>query len=915
MFRALAHTPPPGSPPIPPVVPPPATSGSISGKAWTDHEKLVGGVWQSPDGIRQPNESMRSGVVVMLYEASSSTYSGITVTNEYGIYEFTNLPLGDYRVAFQPVGPFGDWSFTKFLQGGDRSIDSDTLQSRALTGFTPAITLTTAVPNRVDIDTGVIQGASTRPVPPGPLGSISGTVWDDTSNGNGIMETGESKIANRQVLLWSQYDNLYIKKTTTDAQGNYKFSVLRSDNYYKVAFQSSAGYSFTDYHQGSATTDNDVVLNSNSTTMGFTDFLYLTTTQNVITTVGIGVVSDSPRTDIVNLTSDTNVDGRFNSVDNALEDDSLGKLVFANIDDDNGDLVMDMTSPASVAGEDDLAEVRLNIPSNRNGQTAHLRVLGDPTAIRVWTNSNRTGLLGTMQEFVVGQSQIPSKVYIEGVATGVAFLQLEVGNGVPGTLNNGEPNLDAIKYTVTRFDLDVNDNLTTGDIEDGFWNYKPGYIGTTPQLSTGVFASLTALKPQPLHAIFNGLGTDDGVGKIFASLTSVSSEKGYTGNVADPLDGIFSTKDISFSSTKQKDRTDSNDDGGITADKAWIDFYVRDYGAVGNLNAWVYDTNKRVRGTSTKQVVRDVDKDWLQDGWEEGSVAEFSAQTGIGFTVPILDVFSGYTNPTDELHDPDHNNADGGRNLGTHKTPGDSLTAWQEYRGFILDGGGFDGAGNNGHAGGHKRLSPAYKELLIELDAMPQANVANMPTAAELKTVMETVSKGFNNLTNGAGIRLYWVVDEPSSTHSIIGSDSVATQYARTHRNTQQLAEFVHLILSDNFTHEPGYGVTFEQRGFAGGSWCFPNRIRTICTADNFLKYMANNIAHELSHAIIEADNKPGFDKEEHETNSDPADGELGPLDLKYILVGALRTPRTAIVFSDILLSYIDLTRKESVEI
>ena len=75
-------------------------------------------------------------------------------------------------------------------------------------------------------------------------------------------------------------------------------------------------------------------------------------------------------------------------------------------------------------------------------------------------------------------------------------------------------------------------------------------------------------------------------------------------------------------------------------------------------------------------------------------------------------------------------------------------------------------------------------------------------------------------------------------------------------------------------------------------------------------------VAHELSHAIIEAGNKSGFDRDEHETNSDPADGELGPLDLKYLMIdGALRTPRNETIFSDAVLSYIDLNRKESVKI
>jgi SdrD B-like domain len=908
----IPPVPPPGSPPPPPGSPP--TVGSISGLAWNDDSRLTGGVVYQPDGIRQPTEAKRSGVVVYLYGVGGSAYSSMTVTNEYGLYEFTNLPLGNYVLGFQPVGPYGDWSFTKFLQGSDRSLDSDVVQTSALTGFTPAITLTSLAAHKTNIDAGIIQLYSTMPVPPGPLGSISGTVWDDSTDGDGIMESGEPRLANRRVLLWSEYDKRYIKETTTNAQGNYSFSVLRNENYYKVAFPSAAAYSFTDYRYGSPATDNDVLTMPLGQTVGFTDYLFVSSTQTVVGAVGIGVASDSPRTEIVNITSDTNVDGRFNSVDDNLENDSLGKIVFTNNDDDNADLEMDVDTPGQVIGEDDLAEVRLNIPSNRSGQTARLRVLGDAAAIRLWKNSDRTGPLGTLQEYIVGQNQIPSKVYVEGISTGVAYLQLEVGNNA---VSEG-PNLDLLKFTVSKFELDVNNNMSTGDIEDGFHNYMPGYIASTPQLSTGKFAAVTAISPQPLHAIFNGLGTGDGVGKVYASLSSVSSEKGYTGNVADELDGIFSTKDISFHPSKQKDKTDTNDDGGVDADKAWIDFFVRDYGAIGNLNAWVYDTNKRVRGTSSKQVVRDVDNDYLQDGWEESSVKEFTDQAGFAFTVPDLAVFSGYTNPTDELQDVDQNNTDGGRDLGKHKTQGDSLTAWQEYRGFILDGGGYDGAGNNGHAGGHKRLSPAFKELLIEVDAMPKANVAKMPTAAELKTVMETASKGFSNQTNGAGIRLYWVVDEPVSTYALITSTSDATTYAQAHRNSTHLSEFVHLILSSEFQHKQDLtGITYNKQGYSGGCFVFPDAISTMNPVASFLEHIASTASHELTHAIIEAKGKPGFaSDEEHETNPDPADGELGPLDLKYLMIkGELRTPRNMILFSDNVLSYIDLNRKESVEI
>jgi hypothetical protein len=127
------------------------------------------------------------------------------------------------------------------------------------------------------------------PVPPGPLGSISGTVWDDSAGGDGIMETGEPKIANRQVLLYSEYDNRYIKQTTTNATGNYSFSVLRTNNYYKVAFANATGYRFSPLHAPGSTLANDSdVEETVSTGIGFANVGKLTSS---ISNISAGVCS------------------------------------------------------------------------------------------------------------------------------------------------------------------------------------------------------------------------------------------------------------------------------------------------------------------------------------------------------------------------------------------------------------------------------------------------------------------------------------------------------------------------------------------------------------------------------------------------------------------------------------------------
>ena len=123
-----------------------------------------------------------------------------------------------------------------------------------------------------------------------------------------------------------------------------------------------------------------------------------------------------------------------------------------------------------------------------------------------------------------------------------------------------------------------------------------------------------------------------------------------------------------------------------------------------------------------------------------------------------------FVNPTYdyEMADPDAaSNTDGGTNLPAHKAVGDSLNERQEYRGFILDGG-------NSHTGGHKRLSKAKKELLVEVDVMDDMEWDTNSDGVvdysfdwtDAPGVMDVVSAGFNDTTDGAGIDLYYVVDE-----------------------------------------------------------------------------------------------------------------------------------------------------------
>jgi len=617
------------------------------------------------------------------------------------------------------------------------------------------------------------------------------------------------------------------------------------------------------------------------------------------------------------------VDGVFDAADDALEDDALGKIVFVNDDDDDGNLQLDDWQVEPTPGEDDLAEVRidLDLPSSGSGNMGFvvgLSLTGDVSQVRLWKSADRSEELSAAGFYWMAY-QTPPVIFVEALGVGFATLTatLLAPGGQVAVQSNGQPARDEINLRLTRMSLDVNNDYDSDDAVDSFWTYLPGYEGTSAVLSSGPFATVTPLAPQRTNVILNGLGTNMNVSLVTASLNSISEHDGYTGNAPDPGDGLIDDRDdVSFSPDEDQIRTDTDTGGAIEATKSYLRMWVRDYAATSNLNVWVRDGNNN-RGHIFRDVVRDTDNDELQDGWEESQVAQYQTYYGCVFSVPVLSIFgAGEPTGANEDIDPDgftpNTDGDGGRNLPAHKTAGDSLTPLQEYRGFILDGGGFDGNGANGHAGGHKRLSPVYKELLLEVDKM--TGVLAMPVEADFNGILSNVAKGFSNATTGAGIRLYWVVDNPRVLHQLFQSADEEVAWANVHRNPI-LSEFVPVMFVDTYHPEPMYGATFDQTGRAVGCFIYLRDIRTAGALAAYHTRVVHTVAHEVTHALMNAREAPGFDAGEHETNPDPADGPLGPLDRTYLMVpGSITSFPGVIRFSDTVLGQIDLNKKAAAD-
>jgi hypothetical protein len=257
-----------------------------------------------------------------------------------------------------------------------------------------------------------------------------------------------------------------------------------------------------------------------------------------------------------------------------------------------------------------------------------------------------------------------------------------------------------------------------------------------------------------------------------------------------------------------------------------------------------------------------------------------------------------------EERDPDGANTDGGTDQPQQKTAGDSLSVLQEYRGFILDG------GPGGFAGGHKRLSPAQKGLLVETDAM--TGVTHMPTRADLEGVLGDVVANFSDATDGAGVFVYWVIDQFNvGPHELFANRAARETWADNHRN-DQLGEFVHLMFADKRTDNPTPGTsgTYGAYVFVESDW----DLHTTHNL-NFLDLLAHTAAHEITHLLLNTDGSNGFDAGEHLDNPDPSDGPKMPSDYRYLMYSqTTRQNAETIYFSNPTRKQIDLKSKESVE-
>jgi len=200
---------------------------------------------ENNNGTRDTGENGVGGVVVELLDQAGTTVLTSATTNSNGVYSFTGLVAGTYRVRLAASNFTGTGALVGFTAGTtsaanpDNDVNDDnngalsgTLGSNGFIVSGP-ITLAagTEPTNDGDTDASTNLTLDFGVVPPatGPVLSLGNLVWSDANN-NGTFDTGESGINGVTVQLLDAQGTV-LQTTTTAGGGLYTFTALNPGDY------------------------------------------------------------------------------------------------------------------------------------------------------------------------------------------------------------------------------------------------------------------------------------------------------------------------------------------------------------------------------------------------------------------------------------------------------------------------------------------------------------------------------------------------------------------------------------------------------------------------------------------------------------------------------------------------------------
>lgn len=253
------------------------TKSSLGNRVWND---------LNHDGIQDAAEPGVPNVVMTLWKQTTPgvyTSVGTATTDANGIYIFTGLDSGTYRVTASVPSAY---TLSLSNAGTNDEMDNDFVSSVSGVDTTGVYNLLTNQ-DYAGIDMGIYNSTS-------GLGSIGDKVWADT-DGNGIQDAGELGLAGVSVSLLDGSGNPVNNPATgkpyvllTDANGNYKFVDIPAGTYQVKFSNLPANTTLSATGAGTTSTDSD----PNPTT-GITASFSLSAGQNK-TDVDAGVMPYTP---------------------------------------------------------------------------------------------------------------------------------------------------------------------------------------------------------------------------------------------------------------------------------------------------------------------------------------------------------------------------------------------------------------------------------------------------------------------------------------------------------------------------------------------------------------------------------------------------------------------------------------------
>ncbi|WP_413175367.1 SdrD B-like domain-containing protein [Anabaena azotica] len=463
---------------------------------------------KNANGIQDEGEAGIANATVKLLNASGTVIK-TTTTDADGLYSFTNLQSGDYKVQF--VQPTGFNGVSPANVGGDDSVDSDGLVSD-IVNLSPG-------ENDTTVDSGFYKTAS--------LGDF---VFVDANN-NGIQDAGEAGLGGVTVELINPADDSVITSTITDANGGYSFSGLTPGDY-QVKFTAPTGYSFSTANQGG-----DDATDSDADNTGLTQTVTLTSGEfngtldaGLVALASLGNfvfedknangIQDAGETGIVNATVNL-LDAAGNFITSTTTNGN-GLYSFTNLQP--GDYKVQFVQPTGFNGvspanvgtndavdSDGLVSDVVNLSPGENDTTVDsgfykTASLGD----RVWLDSNLNGIQDGNETGFSGLTVTLTGGGEDGIINGV-------GDTTVTTTTNGSGNYNFTnltpgeQYQVT-FDRPAGYNFTQKDVNGN----SQDTVDSDADLTTGKSQIVT------LSSGENNLTIDAG---IFQSASDLSITK------------------------------------------------------------------------------------------------------------------------------------------------------------------------------------------------------------------------------------------------------------------------------------------------------------------------------------------------------------------------------------------------------